>query len=95
VLGATGYPARLELLVKGALDLRSPKPLQSYAAVAPAGQPPLPPIMPNVLKDPCAPGVRRHLRKIFVDPLTGKAQWDVLYHRGATRAGQWTLVPAC
>ncbi|HEX8603346.1 MAG TPA: type II secretion system protein [Pseudoduganella sp.] len=56
--------------------------LKSYAAATPAGQPPQPPSLKELLKDPRFPGVRRHLRKIFVDPMTGKAQWGILYLAG-------------
>jgi type II secretory pathway pseudopilin PulG len=53
--------------------------LQSYAAVTPQGQPQQPPSLQDLLKDPRFPEPRRHLRKIFVDPVTGKAQWGVVY----------------
>jgi type II secretory pathway pseudopilin PulG len=53
--------------------------LQSYAAATPQGQPTQPATLNDLLKDPRFPGVRRHLRKIFVDPLTGKAEWGVVY----------------
>ncbi|MBJ7312581.1 type II secretion system protein [Rugamonas sp. CCM 8940] len=53
--------------------------LQSYANATPAGQPPQPPSLKELLKDPRFPGVRRHLRKLFVDPLTGSAEWGVVY----------------
>jgi type II secretory pathway pseudopilin PulG len=53
--------------------------LQSYAAATPQGQPTQPPTLNDLLKDPRFPGLRRHLRKIFVDPLTGKAEWGVVY----------------
>jgi type II secretory pathway pseudopilin PulG len=53
--------------------------LAGYAAVTPKGQPPLPPTLQDLLKDPRSPGLRRHLRKIFVDPLTGKAEWGIVY----------------
>ncbi|MEF9927501.1 MAG: type II secretion system protein, partial [Massilia sp.] len=49
--------------------------LDSYAAATPQGASPYPPSLKELLKDPRVPGVRRHLRKIFVDPLTGKAEW--------------------
>lgn len=52
--------------------------LRSYAAATPQGQPPQPPSLEALLKDPRFPGVRRHLRKIFVDPVTGKAEWGVM-----------------
>lgn len=52
--------------------------LRSYAAATPKGQPQQPPNLEALLKDPRFPGVRRHLRRIFVDPLTGKAEWGVM-----------------
>ena len=52
--------------------------LRSYAAATPKGQPVQPPSLEALLKDPRFPGTRRHLRKIFVDPLTGKAEWGVM-----------------
>jgi hypothetical protein len=53
--------------------------LQSYADATPAGMPPQPPSLKSLLRDPRFPGVRRHLRKLFVDPMTGKAEWGVVY----------------
>ncbi|WP_199754587.1 type II secretion system protein [Pseudoduganella lurida] len=53
--------------------------LKSYAAATPAGQPQQPNTLQDLLKDPRFPGTRRHLRKIFVDPMTGRAEWGVIY----------------
>src|SRR4028118_2405772 len=47
--------------------------LRSYAAATPPGQKPQPASLQDLLKDPRFPNPRRHLRKIFVDPLTGQA----------------------
>jgi type II secretory pathway pseudopilin PulG len=58
--------------------------LKSYAGATPAGQPSQPPTLQDLLKDPRFPGVRRHLRKLFVDPVTGKAEWGVVYLSGQT-----------
>lgn len=56
--------------------------LKSYAAATPRGQPSQPPSIRELLKDPRFPGVRRHLRQLFVDPITGKAEWGVTYLAG-------------
>ena len=53
--------------------------LQSYAAATPAGQPLQPPSLQELLKDPRTPALRRHLRKIFVDPVTGSTEWGIVY----------------
>jgi type II secretory pathway pseudopilin PulG len=53
--------------------------LQSYAAATPRGQSPQPASLRELLRDPRFPGVRRHLRKVFVDPVTGKAEWGIVY----------------
>ncbi|MEH6438081.1 type II secretion system protein [Massilia sp. DD77] len=58
--------------------------LQSYAAATPKGMPTYPPTLQELLKDPRFPEVRRHLRKIFVDPMTGKAEWGIVYAGGQT-----------
>jgi type II secretory pathway pseudopilin PulG len=57
--------------------------LYSYAAATPPGQPQQPPSLAALLRDPRAPQVRRHLRKLFVDPLTGRAEWGLLYQPGS------------
>lgn len=53
--------------------------LTSYAEATPRGQLPQPPSLEALLKDPRVPGTRRHLRKIFVDPITGKAEWGIVW----------------
>ena len=58
--------------------------LQSYAKATPPGQPTQPPSLKELLLDPRFPAVRRHLRKIFVDPMTGKAEWGITYVAGTT-----------
>jgi type II secretory pathway pseudopilin PulG len=56
--------------------------LQSYAAATPGGQPALPPGLEQLLRDPRFPVPRRHLRKIFVDPMTGRAEWGIVHATG-------------
>ncbi|WP_374357519.1 type II secretion system protein [Pseudoduganella danionis] len=68
--------AEQELLLIGAAFSDA---LQSYAEATPAGQSPLPASLNDLLRDPRFPAPRRHLRKIFVDPMTGRSEWGVVY----------------
>ena len=68
--------------------------LRSYAAATPKGQPQQPPNLEALLKDPRFPGVRRHLRRIFVDPLTGKAEWGVMTAGDKAVTGVYSLSAA-
>ncbi len=52
--------------------------LASYAAATPPGQPQQPPSLQALLRDPRFPNARRHLRKVFIDPVTGKADWGLM-----------------
>ncbi len=52
--------------------------LNSYAAVTPPGQPGLPGRLEDLLTDPRFPNVKRHLRKVYIDPLTGKNEWGIV-----------------
>jgi type II secretory pathway pseudopilin PulG len=57
-------------------------------APQPAIAQPIPPIdalpqrLEDLLQDPRAPNVRRYLRRIYVDPMTGKAEWGVVQRQG-------------
>ncbi|WP_426193628.1 type II secretion system protein [Massilia sp. DWR3-1-1] len=53
--------------------------LTSYAAATPAGQPTQPPTLQDLLKDTRSPAIRRHLRKIFIDPITGSTDWGIVW----------------
>lgn len=53
--------------------------LQSYADATPAGKPSQPASLKDLLRDPRFPTTRRHLRKIYADPMTGRAEWGIVY----------------
>lgn len=50
----------------------------TYAQTGPGIQGQLPRTLDDLLMDPRFPGVKRHLRKIFVDPVTWKAEWGLV-----------------
>lgn len=52
--------------------------LASYAAATPDGQPNYPNSFQELLKDPRSPQLKRHLRRVYVDPMTGKAEWGIV-----------------
>ncbi len=70
--------AEQQLLVVGSEFERA---LRSYANAPMAG--PLPPgtrgpkTLEELLRDPRVPGVRRHLRQVPADPLTGRREWGL------------------
>jgi type II secretory pathway pseudopilin PulG len=69
--------------------------LRSYARVTPQGQSDAPRTLQNLLKDPRFPGTVRHLRKIFVDPMTGKDDWGLIQdEQGDGIVGVYSLAKA-
>lgn len=87
--------AEEQLLAIGAEFERA---LYSYAAVPPSlpgGT--LPPgihgprDLEELLKDPRVPGVRRHLRQVYADPLTGKAEWGLVRDSQGWITGVYSL----
>ena len=68
--------AEEELLETGAAFSAA---LDSYAAATPEGKPTQPPTLQDLLKDTRFPTIRRHLRKVFIDPISGKAEWGITY----------------
>ena len=72
--------AEAELL---AIGLAFRNALQSYAEATPNGMPTAPETLGELLHDRRFPGVKRHLRQIYHDPFTGKAEWGIV--RGVDR----------
>lgn len=67
--------AEEELLSTGREFTRA---LQLYASATPTGQPRAPSSLDDLLRDPRYPGVTRHLRRIPLDPMTGRSDWRVV-----------------
>jgi len=64
-----------ELLFAGAEFTRA---IESYRAVAPDAPQPWPRSLDDLLRDPRTPGVRRHLRKIYRDPVHRSREWGLV-----------------
>jgi type II secretory pathway pseudopilin PulG len=64
--------AEKELLFVGGEFQRA---LSSYAAQTPLGQPTQPRTLDDLVHDPRYPNPVHHLRKVYADPMTGKADW--------------------
>ena len=68
--------AEQELLERGLALTRA---LESYARATPAGQSAYPKVIDDLLRDSrYQKTVIRHLRRIDVDPITGRAEWGVV-----------------
>jgi hypothetical protein len=93
-LGATMARRDAELQLMS-IGLEFQQALRSYAD-APSGTA-LPPGMrgprrlQDLLKDPRVPGVRRHLRQLYADPLTGREEWGVLTDPAGFIVGIYSL----
>jgi type II secretory pathway pseudopilin PulG len=77
-LGAIVYRrhAEEELIYIG---LQYKRAIRSYFEAAPVGVPSTPPTrLEDLVRDPRFPGVKRHIRTIYNDPLTGKPDWVLI-----------------
>ncbi len=52
--------------------------IRTYAQGGPGTAGQLPRTLDDLLLDPRFPGNKRHLRKVFVDPMTWKAEWGLV-----------------
>ncbi|NPC58144.1 type II secretion system protein [Caenimonas soli] len=65
-----------------AIGLELQQALRSYAGIPAGAILPAPGRGPrtleDLLRDPRAPGIQRHLRQLYTDPLTGRADWGLV-----------------
>jgi type II secretory pathway pseudopilin PulG len=52
--------------------------LLSYAIASPSGQSKRPKSLNDLLKDPRFPYLKRHLREIYPDPISGSKEWGIV-----------------
>ncbi|MDS4016332.1 MAG: type II secretion system protein [Candidatus Accumulibacter sp.] len=83
--------AEQQLLEVGAAYRRA---IASYLNSSPGGRRSYPPTLTDLLKDPRYPGVRRHLRRLYPDPMTGKAEWGLVPAPGGGIMGIHSLSEA-
>lgn len=68
----------------------------SYREASPANTKAYPQRLEDLLLDPRFPGTRRHLRRIYSDPMTGKPDWELIMAQEGGIAGvksRSTLTP--
>lgn len=63
----------------------------SYYNKTPAGTAHFPRTLDDLVRDPRYPGIMRHLRRIYPDPLTGKAEWGLIKAPEGGIAGVYSL----
>ncbi|MBC7804466.1 MAG: type II secretion system protein, partial [Candidatus Parcubacteria bacterium] len=80
-----------ELLFIGAEFQRA---LRSYYDAGPPRARSLPQSLEELLRDPRFPGVRRHLRKLYLDPMTGSGNWGLDRAANGGIAGVFSLSSA-
>lgn len=68
--------------------------IASYAAQNGTAAARFPLRLEDLLRDPRFPGVRRHLRRIYADPVTGTTQWGLVKGRGGEIYGVYSLSDA-
>ncbi len=68
--------------------------LSSYANGSAPNQPRFPRTFEQLLRDPRVPGVRRHLRRVPIDPLTGKDEWGIVRSADGYIVGIFSLSEA-
>lgn len=65
--------------------------IASYYYASPGSVRQYPSSLEDLLKDPRYPGTRRHLRRIWEDPMTGKPKWGLVAGPGNTITGVYSL----
>lgn len=68
--------------------------ITSYYDQGPAGVRQFPAKLEDLLQDRRFPTTRRHLRKVFVDPLTGKPDWGLVRGQGGAITGVFSTSAA-
>ena len=66
----------------------------SYSSQTPAGRKPAPSSLAELVHDERFTPPRRHLRKIYIDPITSKAEWGIAKAPDGTLAGVHSLSDA-
>lgn len=52
--------------------------IRRYSEASPAGQARYPRSLEDLLRDPRSPTLKRHLRRVYLDPMTGTPEWGLL-----------------
>jgi type II secretory pathway pseudopilin PulG len=80
--------AEAQLLAIGAELERA---LLSYRTMAAAAPSTGPRTLEDLLRDPRRPNIVRHLRQVYADPLTGKAEWGLVKAPDGSIVGVYSL----
>lgn len=69
------------------------KALARYRDATPVSQKPFPQRIDDLIRDPRFPDIRRHLRKVYADPLTGGVDWGYVREPGGGIVGIYSNAP--